>query len=77
MNKERRKEIERIVDELEDLRDRLNYVADEERDAFENMPESIQDSERGREMEEYADRLESAYDNLDSVIGDLQEILES
>lgn len=76
MNKERRKRIEDIVSQLRDLKDEIEEVKDEERDAFENLPFSIQESERGQQIEEYANDLESAYEEIDSTISYLEEILE-
>lgn len=55
MNKSRRNELSRIADELENLREDLDSVASEERDAYDNLPESLQESERGCAMEEAAD----------------------
>ena len=77
MNKARRNEIERIINALEDLRDDILNVADDERDAFDNMPESLQQSERGEQMEMNADDLCCVYDDLDSVITSLTDILDN
>ena len=49
----------------------------EEQEAFDNMPESLQDSERGQTMYENIDNLESATSDLEDVIMNLQEIIEN
>jgi rubrerythrin len=59
MNKARRK---RLEDALETLRE----IAREERDAFENLPESLQHSARGEQMELIADTVEAAADDIES-----------
>ena len=46
MNRERRKELEAIVSELYSLLDRLSDVRDEERWAFDNLSEGLQQSEK-------------------------------
>ena len=49
-------------------------MKDEEEDKFDNMPEGLQESERGEAMQEAIEQLETACDNLDEVISALQEI---
>lgn len=68
MNNKRRKEISKIVSALEDVRDRLSEVVDEEQSAFDNMPESIQGSDRGCESEEAIDSMNDALDSIESAI---------
>ena len=41
MNKARRKELAEIVELLEEARERLEAVRDEEEEALENLPESL------------------------------------
>lgn len=74
MNKIRRKELASIVAKLEaldalrlEIKDELEAVMDEEQEALDNLPESLQESERGEQMQEYLDAMESA-------LGDLEEI---
>lgn len=74
MNRERRKELEAIVSELDSLLDRLSDVRDEERWAFDNLSEGLQQSERGMKIEENADNLDFACDEINSTIDELREI---
>lgn len=73
MNNKRRKEISKIVSTLEDVRDRLSEVVDEEQSAFDNMPESIQGSNRGCESEEAIGYLSDALDSVQSALEYLDE----
>lgn len=73
MNNKRRKEISKIVSTLEDVRDRLSEVVDEEQIAFDNMPESIQGSERGCDSEEAIGYLSDALDSVESALDYLDE----
>lgn len=68
MNNKRRKEISKISSILEDVKFRLSVVVDEEQEAFDNMPESLQGSERGCESEEALDSMNDALDSIDSAI---------
>jgi septation ring formation regulator EzrA len=78
MNKQRRKqlgdlqdrllELEKSLDALHTERDAiaeaLESLRDEEQEAFDNMPESLQQSEQGQDIENAVDRLTEALDNL-------------
>lgn len=67
MNKARRKKLGEIIDKLEYLREDLDAVASEEREAYDNLPESLQESDRGCAMEEAADELEDICSELDEL----------
>lgn len=41
---------------------------DEEQEAYDNLPENLQGSERGEAMSEAADNLDSAYNSMDEVL---------
>lgn len=73
MNKARRKKLGEIIDQLEYLREDLDAVASEEREAYDNLPESLQESDRGCAMEEAADELE----DICSELEDLRQRIES
>lgn len=74
MNKIRRKELARIIEKLEQLdalreeiREELAAVRDEEQEALDNMPESLQESEKGELMQEYIDTMENVTGELDLI----------
>lgn len=73
MNKQRRKAIGDIYDKLIGIQYDLEYIRDEEQEAFDNLPESIQYSERGERMEEYISSLEEALDNVGYAVESLDE----
>lgn len=76
MNKQRRKWLEDIIGKLEDQSEELYNLQQEEQEAYDNMPESLQDSDRGQAAYEYASDLEDEHNSLEDVILNLQEILE-
>lgn len=75
MNAARRKEIERAIDLL--YQAIIENVRDDEQDAYDNMPESLQYSERGERMSENVDALDNAaYYDIEDIITNLNEIIE-
>lgn len=76
MNKVRRKELNKILDEIAVLRDRVWDVMNDEQEAFDNLPESLQYGEQGEKMENAIDCLQSAldsFDEIDEALTDAQE----
>ena len=74
MNANRRKEIAKIVTELEELKSRLETVLEEEQEYYDNVPENLQNSERYQESEEYISYMEDAVSEFDSIIDALSNI---
>ena len=86
MNAVRRKEISRVLrrlteltEDLSDILGDIENIRDEESEALENIPESLQETERYAQSEAAADNLEEAYDifsdmrdSLDAVINSLE-----
>ena len=58
MNVVRRKKIDSAMIDLADLRARLQVIHDEEQEAFYNMPEGLQTSQRGQAIESAASSLD-------------------
>lgn len=73
MNKERRKRIQAVREAVNDARCDLEEIRDDELACFDNLPESIQDSDRGADMQESIDHLEQALDSLESALDSLDE----
>ena len=76
MNNDRRRRIKIIINELEPSCFMLEEIANEEREAVENMPDGIREGERGQEMEEKADNLEELQNELLDLVERLGEIVE-
>lgn len=72
MNKNRRKEIREIINELEELKEKIEMVLAEEQDYYDNMPENLQGSERGEIAESAIFELEESLDNIDNAIENLE-----
>lgn len=76
MNKTRRKALATVVTKLDEAYDMLEEIQSDEQDAYDNMPESLQESERGEHMVEILDVLGDAVDSLDDIRENLIEIVE-
>ena len=68
MNKARRKEIDSVIEALEEAKEQLEVIRDDEQDYFDNMPESFQYAEKGEAAEEAISNLDYAIDQIDEVI---------
>lgn len=85
MNKQRRKAIERIVagllglptDELELLKEAIEEVKDAEQEAYEGLPESLQNGEKGEAMQEAVNQLETAGEALQEMIDAYERMTEA
>ena len=82
MNAARRQEIIEIIEQLQSIKtdieaakDALDSVADEEKEAFDNMPEGPQSSYRGQRMEEGIEAMQTASSDLEDI--DIDAIIEA
>lgn len=87
MNNQRRRSLKQLIKQLEGLTEKfeelksevedvvteIEYLRDEEEEAYDNLPEGIQNGERGERMQEVIDSLDSATGQLEDV--DVDDIL--
>jgi hypothetical protein len=71
MNKARRKALGAL--HLDALKEQLESIRDDEQEAFDNLPESLQGGERGDAMTEWVDAIEEAISGLDTLIEKISE----
>lgn len=76
MNKQRRKAIASILEELSATREKLITISEEENDYFDNMPEGIRFSKKGDAVEEYIGLLEDTITLIEEAEETLEEITE-
>ena len=67
MNNLRRKQIKEALSLIEEAYDLLTMAKDEEEMAFDNLPESLQYSERGDIMQDNITNLDNAITGLDDI----------
>ena len=87
MNNQRRRELKEQVEKLEEIKSELNSlveqleevkndiesIKDEEEAAYDNLPESFQEGEKGTLMQDAMDLMDDAIDGVDTIIGELNE----
>ncbi len=74
MNKKRRNEIAKVVEQLKQSRDKITQLANEERTAYESLPDSLKETDNALEMGDNVEFLEAASENVESAIGELLNI---
>jgi hypothetical protein len=67
MNSIRRKQLEDLIPKIEALKTSLENILSDEQDAFDNMPENLQNSTRYEMAAEACDNLCDAVDLLDEA----------
>ena len=73
MNDKRRKELNNIYGELHLRVGQLDDLLNEEQDAYDNLPESLQNAEKGEQMQECIDALDQAKSELEAVMDTLNQ----
>lgn len=87
MNKTRRAELNRLQDRIEELKSKLDFSAlteeleeikngvesarDEEQEYYDNMPESLQSSDKGLDAEQAIGAMDEAMGGLEELIATL------
>lgn len=80
MNNDRRKALQEAIAKLADVKDILSEIEgivetakSEEQEYKDNMPEGLQQGEKGEKADAAIDALESAYSNLETIASELDE----
>ena len=74
MNKERRKAIAKARDMVAEALSLIETARDDEQDAFDGMPENLQDSERGEALEENVQSLSDVVEALEVAFDEVEDI---
>lgn len=76
MNKVRRKNLQSIIDRLEDIKADLEEITYEEEEYRDNIPENLQGSEKYERADEACGSLNDAADTLNEVIDSITTAME-
>lgn len=74
MNNERRREIRHVIKKIDAIKSDIDSILSEEQWAFDNMPEGLQNSERGQNCEDSIDLLQEAMEILNDAVNSLESI---
>ncbi|MBR6251721.1 MAG: hypothetical protein IKR17_11080 [Bacteroidales bacterium] len=75
MNNQRRKQLKQAVKLLEEAREIVDNVCNEEDSALSNLPDNLQSSEIADTMSENCDSLQEVSDSIDDAISTIQELI--
>lgn len=75
MNKTRRQQVKEAYVQLQTVQSDLEKIRIDEQDAYDNMPENLQGSDRGQESEEAIDNLGDAICSIEDAIDSLYEVV--
>ena len=75
MNKQRRRAILIVIDQLENIERAVNDIQCEEQEYYDNMPEPLQSSEKGERAEEVSGILEEITGSIGELVEQLKECI--
>lgn len=75
MNNKRRGVLAAAMGKLDEAKSMVESALDEEQECFDNMPESLQESERGERLQEAVETLERVIGDIDSALDGLSEAM--
>ena len=74
MNKERRARLLEVCEALDDAADDIGYIIDDENEAYDNLPDGIQDSSRGEKMLDAINVMENFQADIEAVSDRIKKI---
>lgn len=75
MNQVRRNELRKAADMINEARMIVEAMQQEEQEALDNLPEGLQESDRGTVLASNAERLEDVADYLDEQEQEIEDII--
>lgn len=76
MNKQQRKRLAVLMDQLTVIRDELEILMNEEEEKYDNMPDQLRETERGQRMDEAIDALGDAQSSIEDALDTLGTVME-
>lgn len=74
MNNNQRKIVRGWQESLEKIKSEIEDMQNKEQEKYENMPDGLQESEKGEALEEAAENLGEAASNIEDAIDNLSNI---
>jgi DNA repair ATPase RecN len=68
MNKENRKKLEKAISLIDNAKEIVERIKDEEQDKFDNLSEGLQQSDKGEKFEDNVSTLDEVLSQLDEAI---------
>ena len=77
MTKQDKATLEKILKDLVEAKDVIQYIKDEEEAKYDNLSEKAQESEKGEKLSDKIDTLDDAIDKIEETFACIQEALEN
>lgn len=74
MNKVRRDQLHKVIQKIENIIQAVEIILCDEQDAYDNMPESLKESDKGLTSMEAQDNMEAAIEALGEASACLEEM---
>ena len=74
MNKARRDQILMVIQKIDNIKAALEVILYDEQEAYDNIPDSLKESERGETSMEAQENMEAAIQTLEEAMECLEEI---
>lgn len=74
MNKQRRKELEKAFDMIEQAKEIIESVKEEEEESYENLPDNFRYGDRGEEMQGYIEMMDETVGYLEDANSVIEQI---
>ena len=75
MNNTRRKQLRKWLEDIENIKSELESICSDEEEAFDNLPENLQGSDRGMAFEAAIDQMNEAVSSIEDAISIIEEIV--
>ncbi len=75
MNEQRRRELRSVMQDLGVLSEQLNHEAGGEDEAYDNMPESLQYTEKAQTLKDNAETLYDLEKVIDGVVEEIEKLI--
>lgn len=75
MNAERRLELKNALQMLNDATGIIDQIKEDEGIAHDNLPESLQDGDKGNAMQEAVDAMEEALSSIEDAVGRIEDAI--
>jgi len=72
MNQEKRKELAKAISLMEEAKEIIESISEQEQECFDNLSENLQQSERGQRFEEIASQLSDVVSTIDEAISEVE-----
>lgn len=74
MNKQRRSKLANIINKLGIIMSDLQSLRDEEDEAYNNLPDSLRDGEKGAQMDDNINAMDNACDFIGDALQELENL---